>query len=414
MKFIVGIVVVFGLLCAASSSTAAFAQNSKDDPSLAAQVNQSKVVSAKLNTAQRNDVKELFATAFNLLKADELQAGKMAFERALLIDPANALGHYYLAELLSKLNDSGAMLHYTLTKELAPDSKEAFLADVRLAKLRSPVAGGIIRDCSECPELVGIPKGSFTMGAPQSERVTGTQGVSTNAIFDLSLPQQNITINRTLAVGRYEVTFAQWDACVSAGGCNYKPDDHGWGRADRPVINVSWDDVTRQYLPWLNRVSGVDRRPQQEHYRLLTEAEWEYVARAGCSTAFSVNGDCKDSISTAEANFVGNIGCNGTCMSGRGRTIPIGSLNAPNKWGLHDMHGNVWEWVEDCWVDNLRTMPTDGAARSSSCTDSGWHVLRGGSLDSIARNLRAASRNKYPANVRNSDGGFRVVRTVFP
>lgn len=82
MKFIVGIVVVFGLLCAASSSTAAFAQNSKDDPSLAAQVNQSKVVSAKLNTAQRNDVKELFATAFNLLKADELQAGKMAFERA--------------------------------------------------------------------------------------------------------------------------------------------------------------------------------------------------------------------------------------------------------------------------------------------------------------------------------------------
>ena len=189
-KFIVGMVVLFGGFCSLLSVSFVFAQNSKDDIAIATQVTQAKAVSAKLNAAQRNDVKELFATAFNLLKADELQAGKTAFERALVIDPANALGHYYLAELLSKLNDSGATLHYTLTKELAPDSKEAFLADARLAKLRPPDVGSIIKDCADCPELVVIPKGSFMMGAPDGERAPFKAALGSDEHFNRGQPQR--------------------------------------------------------------------------------------------------------------------------------------------------------------------------------------------------------------------------------
>jgi len=140
------------------------------------------------------------------------------------------------------------------------------------------------RDCVECPEMVVLSAGSFIMGSPASEE----------ARLDNEGPQHKITIARPFAVGRFEVTFDEWDACVFAGGCLHQPDDAGWGRGRRPVIDVSWDDITNEYLPWLSRKAG-------KTYRLLTEAEWEYAARAGTSTPFSTGW----TITPDQANFHG-------------------------------------------------------------------------------------------------------------
>jgi formylglycine-generating enzyme required for sulfatase activity len=212
-------------------------------------------------------------------------------------------------------------------------------------------------------------------------------------------PQRKVTIAKPFAAGRFEVTFAQWDTCVTAGGCKHKPSDQGWGKGMRPVINVSWDDAT-EYVSWLGKKTG-------RTYRLLSEAEWEHAARAGTTTAFSTG----RTITTDQANFDGNSTYDG---SGRGvyrqKTIEVGSLNKPNAFGLHDMHGNVWEWVQDCYQDNYNGAPTDGSAKSSaSC---GFRVLRGGSLRSGPRLLRSANRiTTQPVN-RDDLFGFRVARTL--
>ncbi len=150
-------------------------------------------------------------------------------------------------------------------------------------------------------------------------------------------PQHRVTV-KPFAIGKYEVTFDEWDACVKAGGCNgYRPEDPGWGRGNRPVINVSWND-TKAYVAWLAKKTG-------NPYRLPSEAEWEFAARAGTTTPFAFG----TTITPKQANF------------GRsdGKTEPVGSY-PPNAWGLYDMHGNVWEWVEDCWHDNYGRSPTDG------------------------------------------------------
>ena len=152
-------------------------------------------------------------------------------------------------------------------------------------------------------------------------------------------------------IGRYPVTFAQWDACMAAGGCRHMPDDLGWGRGQQPVINVSWKDA-QEYVRWLTRVTG-------EHWRLPTEAEWEYAARAGTKTPFST-GAC---ITTRQANYDGNYDYNncGAETVYRGNTQPVGSYPA-NPWGLYEVHGNVWEWVEDQYHESYKGAPTDGSA----------------------------------------------------
>ena len=201
-----------------------------------------------------------------------------------------------------------------------------------------------------------------------------------------------VRIDYRFAVGVYEVTFAEWYACLDAGGCgNHVPDDMRWGRGNRPVINVSWEDA-QSYVSWLSARTG-------KTYRLLSESEWEYVARAGTETAYSWG----DSIGVNRAN------CDG-CGSQWDdvKTAPVGSFEA-NGWGVYDMHGNVWEWVQDCWNDNYEGAPTDGSVWDSETCDR--RVLRGGSWVFYPRALRSAFRARNSTGFRDSNIGFRVARS---
>ena len=248
------------------------------------------------------------------------------------------------------------------------------------------------KDCVGCPELVVVPAGSYQMGSP-----SGKQGR-----LDSEGPVHRVTIAQPLAVGVYEVTFDEWDACVSGGGCNgYRPGDGGWGRGRRPVISLNWEDA-KLYVEWLSRETG-------EGYRLLSESEWEYVARAGTTTPFHFGA----TISTEQANYNGNY----TYGSGRNgeyreKTVPVGSF-PPNAYGLHDVHGNVWEWVEDCRHDSYRGAPSDGSAwtRGEGCSK---RVVRGGSWDFTPWSLRSAYRGRHSTANRSVDVGFRVARTLTP
>ena len=212
-------------------------------------------------------------------------------------------------------------------------------------------------------------------------------------------PQHWVTIASAFAAGRFEVTYAEWDACVSASGCQYRPRDPGWGRGRHPVVNVSWDDITQEYLPWLSRTAG-------HTYRLLTEAEWEYAARAGTGTPFAFGG----TITTVQANFDGTS-TYGDAAKGiyRQRTLAVGAF-PPNGFGLYDMAGNAAEWVEDCYADGYRDAPSDGRAirGAPDCA----HVLRGGSWIDAPRALRSAYRSHVFSNSRFIYRGFRVARAL--
>ena len=249
-----------------------------------------------------------------------------------------------------------------------------------------PDGGGLppktrFRDCTGCPELVVVPPGSFRMGSPGSG---GNEG-----------PEHDVTIARPFAVGVYEVTFDEWEACVSDGGCGgYRPDDEGWGRGNRPVVNVSWDDA-KGYVEWLSGKTG-------KGYRLLSESEWEYVARGGTVTRYWWG----DDIGSGRANC---DGC-GSRWDGK-RTSPVGAFSG-NGYGLYDVHGNVWEWVEDCWNDSYVGAPGDGRAWDSG--QCGRRVLRGGSWGDRPRSFRSANRNWNATGDRSFVVGFRVARTLTP
>ncbi|MCL2713883.1 MAG: formylglycine-generating enzyme family protein [Alphaproteobacteria bacterium] len=252
----------------------------------------------------------------------------------------------------------------------------------------------VFKECDKgCPEMVVVPPGSFIMGSPESEKGRmGQEG-----------PQHRITIARPFAVGRFAVTFEEWDACASEGGCaGYKPDDRGWGRGRRPVINVSWEDAKR-YLSWLSKNTGKD-------YRLLSEAEWEYAARAGTTTPFWWG----LRISPKQANYGKDLTQEGGVKSQtRHATLPVESFEA-NPFGLYQVHGNVSEWVEDCLHDGYccRGRPTDGSAWTTG--ECSGMVLRGGSWNNAAWELRAAMRKEASSFVRRFDNGFRVARTLTP
>ena len=257
------------------------------------------------------------------------------------------------------------------------------------------------RDCAFCPELVVVPPGTFTMGSPESEEFRGA----------VEGPQHPVTIGAPFAVGVHEVTFAEWDACVRMGGCRYTPADRRWGRERRPVIHVSWEDA-QAYVSWLSGLTG-------QRYRLPSEAEWEYVARAGTVTARYWGEDLSDLCRHANgaarrpgrlrsAGLSGYVR-DGPCADDYGTTAPVGSF-APNAFGLYDVLGNVSEWTQDCWNDSYAGAPTDGSAWESGDCDR--RVLRGGSWFVTAWFLRSANRSRNLPDTRDMYYGFRVARTL--
>ena len=250
----------------------------------------------------------------------------------------------------------------------------------RKRTLRDSPPGSTFRDCEQCAEMVVVPAGRFRMGDLSGDGAGDER------------PVHDVTIAAPFAVGKYEVTFAEWDACMAGGGCTHRPDDKGWGRGTRPVINVSWDDA-QEYVRWLSRETD-------KTYRLLSEAEWEYVARAGSTTQYYWGND-----------RYGNRAVCTTCGSqwDQKSTAPVGSFK-PNAFGLFDTAGNVLEWVKDCWNENYSGAPADGSARTSG--DCSMRVVRGGSWNVNSSVLRSAERFRYDPRVRPDDIGIRVARRL--
>jgi formylglycine-generating enzyme required for sulfatase activity len=260
--------------------------------------------------------------------------------------------------------------------------------------------GQTFRDCADCPEMVVIPAGSFVMGSPEGEKDRGTH----------EGPQRTVSISR-FAAGKFEVTFDEWAACAAGGGCraNANPGDQGWGRGRRPVINVSWNHA-QEYVQWLSQKTG-------QRYRLLTEAEWEYAARAGTTGPWiwgsDPNGGCgfaNHADMTAKRENSGWT--TSTCEDGvAARTTTVGRYQS-NNFGLYDVIGNVWEWTQDCYVNTYSGAPTNGSAVTTG--DCSSRVLRGGSWNYDPPDLRSADRNGRTPTDRRSDFGFRLARTVSP
>jgi formylglycine-generating enzyme required for sulfatase activity len=234
-----------------------------------------------------------------------------------------------------------------------------------------------------CPQMVVVPAGKFTMGSPATEEGhVGEEG-----------PQHEVTIVRPFAVSKFEVTFDQWETCVEYGGClRIRTAGTTFGGGKQPASGVSWHDA-QEYVQWLSGLTG-------QSYRLLTEAEWEYAARAGSTGPYSFEGDA--SVLGEYAWYSENSG---------GTTHPVGEKK-PNVFGLYDVHGNVGEWVEDCYHENYNEYPTDGAAwATDGCS---YRVVRGGSWFYVPQDLRSASRGGVQTDVRNDTLGFRVGRTLAP
>ncbi len=295
--------------------------------------------------------------------------------------------------------------------------------EVVVQRVQTLLVGDIIRDCPNCPELVVVPSGTFLMGNEKSWEES---------------PAHMVTIPQPLAVGRYEVTFAEWSACVAEGGCQgHRPKDGGFGRGNRPVINVSWSDG-QNYVHWLSQKTG-------KPYRLLSEAEWEYAARSGTQTPYFWGNSEKREVVCTYANV---LPCSKVVPGQRAVVVkrktesaagtdrqtkktesqvqgigttprkgpkPVGSFR-PNAFGLFDMIGNVEEWTADCWNRNYDGAPTDGRAWQQG--DCQMHVIRGGSWkdDSkgVLKDFTSTTREQVWDNIswRENYIGFRVVRSL--
>ncbi|MFZ1415770.1 MAG: formylglycine-generating enzyme family protein [Defluviicoccus sp.] len=255
-------------------------------------------------------------------------------------------------------------------------------------------------DAPWCPEMVVIPAGEFLMGSPEKEE----------GRFDDEEPQHKVTIGTPFAIGRYPVTVGEYRKFVEATGhrhegglrvwtgSEWKEDaskswqDPGFAQTDRnPVVGVNWRDAVA-YCEWLAKETG-------KPYRLPSEAEWEYAARAGTTTRYSWG----DAITEKNANFERKVG----------KTSEVGAY-PPNPWGLYDMHGNVWEWVEDVWHENYKGAPVDGSAWTDKegKDSSRDRVNRGGSWGSYPRYLRSANRFWNVPGSRGGTLGFRLARTL--
>ena len=242
-----------------------------------------------------------------------------------------------------------------------------------------PLLPGVtFKDCSVCPEMSVIPSGTFMMGSTKGKK--------------RELPVTQVNIRNPLAVSKYEITFDEWDACYNSNGCSKKPSDRNWGRGRRPVINVLLTDIT-EYLSWLTIKTGYK-------YRLPSESEWEYAARAGSQTEFYWGDHMQ----------IGAANCRdcGTEWSGI-KSAPVGQFK-PNAWGLYDVHGNVLEYVTDCWTTNHNNLPNDGSPiLTKNCLSK---VVKGGAWYYLPKVSRSASRARNDRRVSGYFIGFRAFREL--
>ncbi|WP_316158316.1 MULTISPECIES: SUMF1/EgtB/PvdO family nonheme iron enzyme [unclassified Bradyrhizobium] len=321
------------------------------------------------------------------LKGD-LEKSLADYRAALALDPSNDQA----ANGIERIEAARAEAEQSRKNAEATTLPSAALSTgVSLTEDRERIlkAKDSFKECDTCPEMVVVPAGSLLMGAPIGEL----------SRMENEGPLHKVTFAKPFAVGRFSVTLDEYDRCAADGACEgYKPSDRGWGRGRRPAINVSWHDA-RAYIEWLSKKTS-------RKYRFLSEAEREYVTRAGTLTPFWVG----QTISSKQANFD-----NTTSYAGgpRGeyprKTLPVDSF-APNPWGLYQVHGNVWEWVEDCASNNYQSTPTDGSAWTDS--DCSHRAVRGGSWYCSAGQLRSAHRSFVPVDRRDTDVGFRVARTL--
>ncbi|MEO5375831.1 MAG: formylglycine-generating enzyme family protein [Alphaproteobacteria bacterium] len=244
---------------------------------------------------------------------------------------------------------------------------------------RALETGEVFQDCPDCPEMVVVGAGSFIMGSDAAPE---------------QRPPVAVTIARPFALATTETTFDLWEACVAGGGCAKIPDDHGWGRGRQPVINISWDEANA-FTRWLSKLTGAT-------YRLPTEAEWEYAARAGTTTAYWWG----DHVGDGKANC---RKCNAE-WGGR-QSAPVASFPA-NPFGLYDLNGNVWEWVADCWTPNHKNAPTDGSAAVDPKGECRERTAKGGAWYYYEMQARPSSRARHVAGQWSYTVGFRVLREM--
>jgi formylglycine-generating enzyme required for sulfatase activity/uncharacterized caspase-like protein len=254
--------------------------------------------------------------------------------------------------------------------------------------------GTSFKDCDVCPEMIWIPSGKFTMGASDSEVRAG---------YDVTdrLPTREVTLGQKFAMGKYTITYEEWGSCANDGGCNVKNFPSEFNGGKYPVVYVNWFDA-KAYAGWLSKKTG-------KHYRLPSEAEWEYAARAGTRARF-ITGEC---IKPSEANYDAQFdyyNCPAPVTRVQRRVRPVGSYPA-NSLGVYDMAGNVWQWVEDSWRDNYVGAPANEVAWVR-VEDSRDKVIRGGSWQSHPGALLASYRQKQDLESRSFDIGFRLVREV--
>jgi formylglycine-generating enzyme required for sulfatase activity len=240
------------------------------------------------------------------------------------------------------------------------------------------------------PEMIDIPAGEFEMGC-----------VSMLDCKPREKPVHKVTV-AAFQLAKTEVTAELWAACVKAKGCDYVPEDNGWNEQGMPVRYVSWDDA-HVFLNWLNLATGLN-------YRLPTEAEWEYAARAGTTTPFYTGTCITSDQANSEGNAFGVAGCQHEGAN-RKQALPVASFEAI-AFVLYDMHGNVWEWVQDCWHPSYDEAPTDGSAWVGTDGECERHVMRGGTWHGAVDYLRSAYRFRYPREIRTGGLGFRLARSV--
>ena len=255
----------------------------------------------------------------------------------------------------------------------------AAFAWVSSAMTQQPAkVGEVFRDCPQCPEMIALPTGTFAMG-------TQDGGAKEQ-------PVHLVSISGAIAMSKFEITWNEWEACFTAGWCERDPDDHGWGRGLRPVVNVSWEEA-KLFAKWVSEMAGAT-------YRLPSESEWEFAARAGTYTAYPWG----DEIGEENANC---RECNTQLWDHQ--SIEVGQY-PPNSFGLYDMHGNIWEWTEDCWAGDYVGAPGDGTARQDG--DCELRVVRSGSWYYFPQLARSASRDNFPAHLFSYNIGIRLVREM--